>query len=143
MSFIDERTGNEIIPLAQCVHRLEAKEVARIAFVRAQHVHLYPINYAWDGEAIVFRCASASPIADSIGKEAVIEVDDIDERARVGWSVIARGVPVLVDPEETPELMRRLRSLSLYPWAEGDKSVWIRMFPSPLTGRIVQRSERR
>lgn len=143
MSFTDERTGNEIIPLAQCVHRLEAKEVGRIAFVRAQQIHLYPINYAWDGEAIVFRCSPASPIADSIGKEAVIEVDHIDEREHAGWSVIARGTPVFVDPEETPDLMRRLKSLSLYPWAEGDKSVWIRMFPSPLTGRVVKRTERK
>ncbi len=140
MSYTDERTGNEVIPLAQCVHRLETKEVGRIAFQRAHRVHLYPINYAWDGEAIVFRCAPASPIADSIGKDAVIEIDHVDEREHFAWSVIARGIPELVDPEQSPELMRRLMSLSLYPWAEGDKSVWIRMLPSPLTGRAVKRT---
>ncbi len=143
MSFTDERTGNEVIPLAQCVHRLEAKEVARIAFTRGQRVHLYPINYAWDGEAIVFRCSAESPIADSVNQEVVIEVDHIDEREHFAWSVIARGVPELVDPEQTPELMRRLRSLSLYPWAEGEKGVWIRMIPSPLTGRVVKRTTRK
>ena len=143
MSSIDERTGNEIIPLAQCVHRLESKEVGRIAFVRGSSVQLYPINYAWDGEAIVFRCAAESPISEAVGKEVVIEVDHIDERERFAWSVIARGTPELVDPEVTPELMRRLRSLSLYPWAEGEKGVWIRMIPSPLSGRIVKRTERK
>lgn len=136
----DERTGNEVIPLAQCTHRLEQKEVARIAFVRGSRIHLYPINYVWDGEAIVFRCAPESPIADSIQREVVIEVDDIDERNQTGWSVLARGTPTLVDAIETPDLQRRLRSLSLYPWSEGDKSMWIRMFPSPLTGRVVRRS---
>lgn len=142
MSFKDERTGNEVIPLSQCVHHLEAKEVGRVAFLRGARIHLYPINYTWDGEAIVFRCTPESPIADTIGSEVVIEVDHIDEREQFGWSVIARGVPVAVDPDETPELIRRLRSLSLYPWAEGDQSVWIRMLPSPLTGRAVKRVER-
>ena len=141
MAFTDERTGNEVIPLAQCVHRLESKEVARIAFMRGQRIHLYPINYAWDGEAIVFRCAPESPIADATDKEVVIEVDHIDERERFGWSVIARGTPALVDPVETPELMKRLKSLSLYPWADGDKDVWIRMIPSPLTGRAISRTK--
>lgn len=142
MSFTDERTGNEVIPLSQCVHHLEAKEVGRIAFIRGSRIHLYPINYAWDGEAIVFRCSPESPIADAIDVEVVIEVDHIEERDQFGWSVIARGVPSYVDPNETPDLMRRLKSLSLYPWAEGDKSTWIRMMPSPLTGRVVKRKER-
>lgn len=142
MAYIDERTGNEVIPLAQCVHRLEAKEVARIAFVRGQHVHLYPINYAFDGEAIVFRCAAESPIADAVDREVVIEVDHIDEREQEGWSVLARGVPTQVNPEQSPELMRRLRSLSLYPWSDQDKNVWLRMVPSPLTGRVVRRPPR-
>lgn len=143
MSFTDERTGNEVIPLSQCVHHLETKEVGRLAFVRESRIYLYPINYAWDGEAIVFRSSPESPIGDAVDVEVVFEIDHIDERDQHGWSVIARGVPSLVDPNETPDLMRRLKSLSLYPWSEGDKSVWIRMIPSPLTGRVVNRKERR
>lgn len=143
MTWTDERTGNEVIPLAQCVHRLESKQVARVAFVRGSQVHLYPVNYVWDGEAIVFRCEPASPIADSVGKEVVIEVDHIDDREAYAWSVIARGVPQVVDPEVYPETMRRLQSLSLYPWANAEKKdVWLRTIPSPLTGRVVKRSER-
>jgi len=143
MAWTDERTGNEVIPLAQCVHRLEAKQVARVAFVRDAQVHIYPVNYVWDGEAIVFRCEPSSPIAESVGKEVVIEVDHIDDREHSGWSVIARGTPEVVDPELYPDTMRRLRSLALYPWANGeDKDLWLRTMPSPLTGRVVKRSGR-
>jgi nitroimidazol reductase NimA-like FMN-containing flavoprotein (pyridoxamine 5'-phosphate oxidase superfamily) len=144
MAWTDERTGNDVIPLAQCVHRLEEKEVARVAFVRASHVHLYPVNYVWDGEAIVFRCDRSSPIADSVGKEVVIEVDHIDNREHYAWSVIARGIPQVVDPELFPDTMRRLHALALYPWAAGaKKDLWLRTVPAPLTGRVVKRTERR
>lgn len=144
MTWTDERTGNEVIPLAQCVHRLEEKQVARVAFVRGTQVHMYPVNYAWDGEAIIFRCEPNSPIADAVGKEVVIEVDHIEDRDHEAWSVIARGTPQVVDPELYPDTMRRLRSLALYPWANGDKKdMWLRTIPSPLTGRLVKRTERR
>lgn len=143
MAWKDERTGNEVIPLAQCVHRLEAKQVARVAFNRDGRIHLYPVNYVWDGEAIVFRCESGSPLADTSGTEIVIEVDDIDDRAQEGWSVIARGVPEVVDPEQSPDTMRRLKSLALYPWAARDsKDLWLRTIPAPLSGRVVKRAER-
>ncbi len=144
MTWTDEKTGNEVIPLAQCVHRLESKEIARVAFVHGARVHLYPVNYVWDGEAIVFRCEPTSPLADTDGSEIVIEVDHIDDREQFGWSVIARGVPEVVDPSTSPETMRRLRSLALYPWANGDKKdLWLRTIPAPLTGRIVKRTQRR
>ena len=134
----DEVTGLEIIPLTECVRLVESKEIARVAFSAAGSVQLFPINYVWDGEGIAFRCEPESPIADVVGLEVVIEIDGSDARKRSGWSVIARGYPVQVKPGETPELAKRLKRLALFPWSAGDKEVWLRLIPAPLTGRRVQ-----
>ena len=138
MAYNDETTGLEVVPLTECVRYLESTEVARVAFLADGHLQLYPINYLWDGEALVFRCDDGSPLAEAEGSEVVAEVDHIDTRKREGWSVVARGVPRAVDPEATPELAGRLRRLALYPWAGGEKATWLRLIPAPLTGRRIQ-----
>ena len=135
MTFADERTGLEVLGLAECVQNLESHEIARVAFLADGTVHLYPVNYIWDGEAIVFRCESSSPMARAAAREFVVEIDELDVRERQGWSVIARGIVNRVDPKEVPEMADRLKRLALYPWAGGAKDVWLRMIPAPLTGR--------
>jgi nitroimidazol reductase NimA-like FMN-containing flavoprotein (pyridoxamine 5'-phosphate oxidase superfamily) len=139
MSFADERTGLEVLGLAECVENLESHEIARVAFLADGMVHLYPVNYVWDGEAIVFRCESNTPMARATGREFVVEIDELDLRERQGWSVIARGIANRVDPKEVPEMAARLERLALYPWAAGAKDVWLRMIPAPLTGRRAAR----
>lgn len=139
MAYADERTGLEIITLTECVHHLQRAEIARVAYVVDGLVHMYPVNYAWDGEAMVFRCEPDSHMARAAGREFVVEIDGIDSRTREGWSVIARGHAEPVDPEKTPQMADRLRLLALYPWAGGEKDVWLRMIPAPLTGRRIVR----
>ncbi len=139
MPYNDETTGLEVVPLVDCVRYLESTEVSRVAFIAGGRLQLYPINYHWDGEAMVFRCEIGSPLAEAEGSEVVAEVDQVDLRRREGWSVVVRGVPTAVDPEATPELASRLRRLALYPWAGGEKAVWLRLIPAPMTGRILRR----
>ena len=138
MPYNDEESGLEVITLSECVQLLEAQEVARVAFSANGAIQLLPINFAWDGEAIVFRCEPGSSLSHSIGSEVVLEVDGMNERDRTGWSVLARGVPVSVEPDRTPDLAARLRRLPLYPWAGGEKGQWLRLIPAPLTGRRVK-----
>ncbi len=137
MPYNDEQTGLEVITLSECVSLLDAQEVARVAFNADGALQLLPINFAWDGEGIVFRCEPGSSLSRSIGSEIVLEVDGLDQRNRTGWSVLARGIPVSVEPDRSPELAARLRRLPLYPWAGGEKGQWLRLIPAPLTGRRV------
>jgi hypothetical protein len=137
MPYNDERSGLEVITLSECVQLLESQEVARVAFSANGVLQLLPINFAWDGEGIVFRCESDSSLIKSVGTEVVLEVDGMDQRNRTGWSILARGIPVSVEPDRTPELATRLRRLPLYPWVGGEKGHWLRLIPAPLTGRRV------
>ena len=137
MAYAAEQTGLEVLPLSKCVRHLEGHEVARVGYEIDGHVHVYPINYIWDGEAIVFRCEEGSSLARAAAGEIVIELDSANNRERSGWSIVARGTPQVVDPDETPELAARLERLAFYPWAAGEKRVWLRLIPAPLTGRSV------
>lgn len=141
MAFQDETTGLVTIPLSECVRHLESKEVARLAFAADGRIELYPINYIWDGEAIVFRTDPGGAIAAAAGGEVVVEIDHVDDRSRTGWSLILRGVPELVDPEVQPGLSARLARLMFFPWSGGEKSQWLRLLPAPLTGRRIGRSD--
>jgi nitroimidazol reductase NimA-like FMN-containing flavoprotein (pyridoxamine 5'-phosphate oxidase superfamily) len=133
--FIDESSGLEVIALAECVALLESTEIGRIAVSTAAGPRIYPINYHWDGEAIVFRVAPDSTVASSEGTSCAFEVDGSDLRRRRGWSVIALGEPTVVDPDESPKTLERLERLALYPWVPGTKDLWLRLIPAPLTGR--------
>ncbi len=140
MPYVDEHSGLEVIPLAECVRLLDVQEVGRIAFINNDTIQLYPVNYAWDGEGIIFRVQPDSVLAKSQatgGSEIIIEVDRFDDRTKTAWSLIARGTPHAVDPEKSPEMSARLARLSLYPWADGERSSWYRLIPAPLTGRRI------
>jgi nitroimidazol reductase NimA-like FMN-containing flavoprotein (pyridoxamine 5'-phosphate oxidase superfamily) len=138
MPFIDEDSGLEVISLAECVRLLESNEIGRIAVSTEDGPRIYPVNYHWDGEAIVFRTSSDSTIAASEGRSCAFEVDGSDLRNRRGWSVIALGEPTVIDPESNPDTVKRLERLALYPWVESPRDGcdrWFRLIPAPLTGR--------
>lgn len=135
MPFIDEDSGLEVISLGECVRLLESNEVGRIALCTEDGPRIYPVNYHWDGEAIVFRTAADSTIAANEGHRCAFEVDGSDLRERRGWSIVALGEPVVVNPDSYPETFKRLQRLALYPYVEGSKDRWWRLVPAPLTGR--------
>jgi nitroimidazol reductase NimA-like FMN-containing flavoprotein (pyridoxamine 5'-phosphate oxidase superfamily) len=135
MAYTDEDSGLEVLSLTECVRLLESNEFGRLAVSTDAGPRMYPINYHWDGEAIVFRTSPRSTIAANAGCNCAFEIDGSDVRERRGWSVIALGVPTVIDATCNPETLRRLQRLALYPWVEGRRDVWFRLVPAPLTGR--------
>ncbi len=92
-----------------------------------------PVNYrVLDGD-IVFRTASFSSLLASTYVDRVgFEVDEIDERRREGWSVLATGSATLVTDEAE---LNSLRSLGVTPWAEGPRTQYIRITVRAISGR--------
>ena len=62
---MDEDSGLEVISLGECVRLLESSEIGRIAVATDDGPRIYPVNYHWDGEAIVFRTTPGSKIASN------------------------------------------------------------------------------
>ncbi len=91
------------------------------------------MNYGVLDDGIVFRTArSSSLLASSYVDRVGFEVDEIDERRRDGWSVLVTGAVGLVTDEDE---LRAAQHLGVVPWAEGERSQYLRLTMRTITGR--------
>lgn len=123
----------------ECVRLLASDNVGRLAIVVGGAPHIVPVNYAFDGQAIVFRTGLGAKL-DAAGRSpASFEVDAIDRLDQLGWSVVAHGRLEEVTRHDAGTL-RRVAALPVEPWAGGVRPTWIRLVPRFFTGRrIVER----
>lgn len=133
---IDRRTGIEIIERRECLALLAAEDLGRIGFLEGGSPLVLPVNYALDGEAIIFRSGEGSKLAAARRTSACFEIDGHDSARHEGWSVVARGRLEEVTPYEGPAL-ERLAALP-HPWAEGDRGHVLRLVIDTLQGRRVR-----
>jgi nitroimidazol reductase NimA-like FMN-containing flavoprotein (pyridoxamine 5'-phosphate oxidase superfamily) len=133
---IDARTGLEIIDPDECRRLLAAEEIGRLAVVDGGSPAVFPVNYAVDGDAVVFRTAGGTKLHSGPRGRVVFEIDDFDRDARTGWSVVVAGRLEEVTPYDA-ETLERVTGLPLAPWAQGDKPHWMRLVPDRITGRRI------
>lgn len=121
---------------AECRALLAEGDVGRIAIVVDGEPHLFPVNYALVDESIILRTSASSVLGrQAPGSPAAVEVDVLDHRARSGWSVQARGrLSVIVDARFLAHIRRVWQP---EPWAAGDRSRFLRLSITALTGRRV------
>jgi nitroimidazol reductase NimA-like FMN-containing flavoprotein (pyridoxamine 5'-phosphate oxidase superfamily) len=94
---------------------------------------IFPVNYAMDGDSIVFRTGPGTKFHASVHKAFVaFEVDWVEKDWQLGWSVVARGQATVI---EDPEELARARKLPLEPWARGEKANYVRIDTKILSGR--------
>ena len=135
MRLIDDRTGLERLTRDECIDLLGRFEIGRLAVVSHGRPLIFPVNYAMDGECIVFRTAIGTKFDAAVREMAVaFEIDEFDVATQCGWSVIVAGH---VDEASGGAQLARLRDLSLQPWAEGDKDHWLVVHPTSISGRRV------
>jgi nitroimidazol reductase NimA-like FMN-containing flavoprotein (pyridoxamine 5'-phosphate oxidase superfamily) len=93
-----------------------------------------PLNFSLDADsAVLVRTAADSDLARSVdGVVVAFEADEVDVRARSGWSVVVTGrATVVTDPAEHGRLSRTgPRS-----WVASPRDVFIRIEPELVTGR--------
>ena len=76
----------------ECLALLARGTVGRIALRTERGLRIFPVNYALDGDDVVFRTAPYGVIANNAhGAEVAFEVDQLEEGLRTGWSVVAAG----------------------------------------------------
>lgn len=120
----------EIDP-AECWQLLRDNSLGRIAVTAAGTVDIFPINYAVDGETIVFRTAPGTKLLElAINDRVAFEIDEHDDRE--AWSIVVKGV---AERMERQSEMDAAESLGLSPWIPTLKYRWVRIHPSEVTGR--------
>jgi nitroimidazol reductase NimA-like FMN-containing flavoprotein (pyridoxamine 5'-phosphate oxidase superfamily) len=132
---IDPRTGLEILDRDECIGLLAHQPIGRVAIVTMDGRPLvFPVNFALDGNAIVFRSDPGTKLHGARRGQIAFECDGVDSTYHTGWSVLATGIAEEVD--NAAELARLAR-LPLGPWCPGPKSTWLRLRPLMLTGRRI------
>jgi nitroimidazol reductase NimA-like FMN-containing flavoprotein (pyridoxamine 5'-phosphate oxidase superfamily) len=136
MGLVDARTGLAVIDPDTCRALLAGEEIGRLALVVGRAPAIFPLNYALDGDAVVFRTAPGTKLDHAERGPVAFEVDGLDREQRTGWSVVVHGRLEEVTQFDAATLAR-VSALALYPWAEGVKDHWLRLVPSHISGRRV------
>jgi hypothetical protein len=98
------------------------------------------VNYALDGQVIVFRSDPGLKLSGAAFGSVAFEVDEIDTGAPGGWSVAVAGL----GREFTGALdgsSEREQAMPLVPWAGGTKDHWVRITDPVITGRRLRRGK--
>jgi nitroimidazol reductase NimA-like FMN-containing flavoprotein (pyridoxamine 5'-phosphate oxidase superfamily) len=127
----------EVLSAHECRRLLATRQLGRIGLAGGRFPLILPVNYAMDGDVIVVRTDSRSILAAADDTRVAFEVDDIDERTRSGWSVLAHAVAREITAADRDELLARTQASGVEPWAPGERGHWIRLVPLHLTGRRV------
>ena len=129
-----DHAGLEILSFDRCLQLLATVPVGRVSFFADGEIVVLPVNFVMDGQAPVFRTARGSKLSAAEGQNLVaFEADEYDSRAHAGWSVLVNGRAHAVYEDDEIE---RLARLGVSPWVHpDDRSFWIRIQPSSITGR--------
>ncbi len=118
----------------ECARLLKTKSVGRIALIVDRRPEIFPVNYAFDEGVVVFRTSSGLKLERGPYTPAAFEVDDIDEKARVAWSVVVHGTAQDIS-EAMDSVAERLRKLIVTPAAPGVRRSWMAVYADRITGR--------
>ncbi|MFD4324736.1 pyridoxamine 5'-phosphate oxidase family protein [Nocardioides sp. NPDC058538] len=118
---------------AECVELLDRNEVGRVAFGDPEGPLVLPVNHLMVDERIVFRTAPRTAIANHVGTGPVsYQIDEFDTYTSSGWSVLVRGTAEFVDG-----VWLTAHDLEPEPWAAGQRTLFVCITPTEITGRRV------
>ena len=127
--------GLELLDEQECRSLLAGGTIGRVGMTVAALPVILPVNYAYVDGDVVFRTGDGTKLrASQAGTVVAFEVDSYDTDAQTGWSVLAVGrAREVTEPED----IDAARSLGLAPWANGERTRYVRMHPEMLTGRRI------
>jgi nitroimidazol reductase NimA-like FMN-containing flavoprotein (pyridoxamine 5'-phosphate oxidase superfamily) len=132
-----DRAGLEILHLGDCFLLLKSVPVGRVGFVARGEVVMLPVNFAVDGQDVVFATGAGSKLSSvEVGHYVGFEADNYDPATRTGWSVVVNGFAEIVDSDEEAT---RLDGIGMTPWGTGSaqERVWVRIRPTTVSGRRI------
>ncbi|QDP96871.1 pyridoxamine 5'-phosphate oxidase family protein [Microlunatus elymi] len=121
----------------ECVVVLTEQTVGRIGWKSPDGQLILPVNFAFLGTEIGFRTSPYGPLAELVRPTPVaFEVDHLDERHLVAESVLIQGVS---HAASNPDWVSPDWSVSVVPWAGGQRRLSIEITIHKITGRRITR----
>jgi uncharacterized protein len=112
----------------ECWRLLAASSIGRLAVITQEGLpFVVPVNYALDGESIVFRTDFGTKFDSLLRHPVAFQVDSIDASRRTGWTVLIQGVVHETEPQEAEHL-------TVEPWV-GPRQHLMRVVPRHVSGR--------
>lgn len=127
--------GLELLDEPECRSLLAGGTIGRVGMTVAALPVILPVNYAYLDGDVVFRTSDGTKLrASQAGTVVAFEVDSYDTDAQSGWSVLAVGrAREITESDDIDEA----RALGLAPWANGERTRYVRLHPEMLTGRRI------
>jgi nitroimidazol reductase NimA-like FMN-containing flavoprotein (pyridoxamine 5'-phosphate oxidase superfamily) len=114
----------------QCWEMLRGDEFGRLAFRLVDEVHITPINYAVDGDSLLFRTAEGDKLLGVVmSSQVAFEIDTYGEDT--ARSVVVRGTARILDEDEE----HRAENVPLRSWVGTAKYNVVEIRPSVVSGR--------
>ena len=118
---------------ALAVLRTGGQPVGRLVVTVTGEPLVFPLNYALDGDAVVFRTKVGTKLSGITRSLATFQVDQIDASGR-GWSVTFEGLAQEVLDADPAAFKARINALALDAWPGGDRRHIVRITPYAVRG---------
>ena len=126
----------EMLTPEQSWERLGEQELGRLVTHVGDTIDIFPVNYAVDGDGILFRTAPGSKLFElTVNADVLFEVDHHTDTT--AWSVIVRGHASALESDAD---VQRAEAAGLRPWIPTDKRVYVRIAPTSVSGRAFRRA---
>lgn len=123
------------VPPAAAFALLASDTVGRVVYSEGALPAVTVVNYAVDGQVVIFRTRADSRLANGTrGTVVAFEADGIDRANRTGWSVVVVGVATPVTDRGG---LVRASALGIAPWPGAGRDRFVRITPGVVTAREV------
>ena len=109
------------------------QHVGRLVVTVGGEPMIFPLNFAVDGEAIIFRTQTGTKLTGITRSLATFEVDDIDASGQ-GWAVSFEGLAQEVLDADPESMRERIAAIDLETWPGGDRPHVVRIRPYRVHG---------
>ncbi len=122
---------------SECLNLLATASVGRVGLLVDGRPEILPVNFALDGDTILFRTGEGTVLNQASMTVVAFEVDHLDTETHAGWSVLVQGLGYDIG-DTIDATSERLRRLSLMTWAPGGRQRWFQIRPDKITGRRLR-----
>jgi nitroimidazol reductase NimA-like FMN-containing flavoprotein (pyridoxamine 5'-phosphate oxidase superfamily) len=124
----------DVLSEEECLELLRSHHVGRIALTDHGQPLIFPVNYAADDRAVVFRTGPGMKLQESRMSRVAFEIDEVDTAAGTAWSVMVKGIAYDIT-DAGDSLSERLRELVVETMAPGDRPNWVAVMRNEISGR--------
>ncbi|MDA8290070.1 MAG: pyridoxamine 5'-phosphate oxidase family protein [Actinomycetota bacterium] len=120
----------------ECLAILVSHRFGRLAVVEDGQPDVFPVNYALDGDRVVFVTRPGTKLEHASLDRVAFEVDEFASEGDSAASVVVKGTAFEITGA-LDEASVRERALVVPTWVVPDEVHWVRIVPREVTGRRV------